>query len=313
MRVRVLGFAAAMMLVASGAFAHVIDPATNKDAYKLRADIAKQVAKYTFCLVKAAQGCEKKGTHSGVECDLATGTISFADPTNKVQPKFQAAITKCDTKLLLNKKGTDYVGIGCPGDCDTGAPGVQQCADIPAFEATVEGTTPTSAKGQLGVLAAAIDAACGITLGGANTDEARIECATTQAKALTKYAQGLYKCEQKCELDVKAKIGNGGLTNGNECQIGEPGADATFTACASAAQTKAKITDPNVIGIVLPLVNAAINDASEGLFNRADPTGTDSDSPCGTCGDNTRAGVEECDGTSDAACPGSCNADCTCP
>jgi hypothetical protein len=316
MRVRVLGLAAAMMLLASGAFAHVIDPATNKDAYKLRADIAKQVAKYTFCLVKAATGCEKKGATSGVECDLATGTISFADPSGKVQPKFQAAIAKCDGKLNLSKKSTapgpDYIAIGCPGDCGA-APGAQQCADLNAFQGTVTAVTATSAKGQLGVLAAAIDAACGITLGGMNTDEARIECASVQAKALSKFSQGLFKCGQKCELDVKAKIGNGGTTNDNECQIGEAGVDPLFATCVNAAETKAGITDPNVIGIVLPLVKAAVNDATDGLFNREDATSTADASPCGNCGNNSREGTEECDGTSDAACPGSCTAACECP
>lgn len=313
MRIRVLGMAAALTLVASGALAHVIDPAVNKDAYKLRADIAKQVSKYTFCLVKAATSCEKKGLNSGVECNLGTGTISFPDPTGKIQPKFVAAIQKCDDKLVLNKKGTDYVGIGCPGDCNTGAPGVQQCADIPAFEATVEAVTATSAKGQLGALAGAIDASCGLTLGGMNTDEARIECASTQAKALSKYSAGLFKCQQKCELDVKMKIGNGGLSNGNECQIGEAGVDPAFVTCDTAALSKAAITDPNVIAIVLPLVRAAVNDATDGLFNREDPTSTPDASPCGNCGNNSREGAEECDGTSDAACPGSCSTACECP
>ncbi|MDX2170479.1 MAG: hypothetical protein SF182_25630 [Deltaproteobacteria bacterium] len=313
MRVRVLGLAAALLLLASGAFAHVIDPAVDKTNYKLRADIAKQVSKYTFCLVKAATGCEKKGANSGPECDLATGAISFADPSGKVQPKFVAAIQKCDTKINLSKKGTDYMGIGCPGDCNTGAPGAQPCATMAAWQATVTGTGTGSAKAQLGLLSGGIDLACGITLGGANTDQARIDCAEDNAKALSKYAQGLFKCEQKCELDVKAKIGNGGLTNGNECQVDKPGVDPAFATCASAALTKAAIPDANVVAVVLPLLKTAVNDATAGLFNRFDPTGADDATPCGTCGDNLRAGAEECDGTSDAACPGSCATDCTCP
>jgi glucose/arabinose dehydrogenase len=35
--------------------------------------------------------------------------------------------------------------------------------------------------------------------------------------------------------------------------------------------------------------------------------------PCSECGDNLREGFEECDGTDDAACPGTCLEDCTCP
>ncbi len=313
MKMRILGFAAATMLLASGAFAHVIDPAVNKADFKLRADIAKQVSKYTFCLVKSASGCEKKGLTSGVECDLATGTISFADPSGKIQPKFQAAIAKCDGKLNLSKKGTAYVGIGCPGDCNAGSPGFQQCADLNAFQATVTAVNPTSAKGQLGLLAGVIDIACGATHGGMNTDQVRIDCVTDNAKALSKYSAGLFKCEQKCELDVKAKIGNGGTTNGNECQVDEAGVDPAFAACATAAQSKAAIPDANVVASVLPLVKTAVNDATDGLFNREDPTGTPEASPCGNCGNNSREGSEECDGTSDVACPGSCATDCTCP
>ena len=66
--------AGAILALASGASAHVIDPAVNKDAFKLRADIAKQVSKYTFCLVKAATTCEKKSPTSAPECGLAAGT-----------------------------------------------------------------------------------------------------------------------------------------------------------------------------------------------------------------------------------------------
>ncbi len=306
--------AGAILALASGASAHVIDPAVNKDAFKLRADIAKQVSKYTFCLVKAATTCEKKSPTSAPECGLAAGTAAFEDPKGKIGPKFIAAIAKCDAKLNLTKKGTDYVGVGCPGDCSTD-PGIQQCADIPSFEATVESTTiPTSAKNQLGALAAAIDGACGIDTGAPNTDEGRIDCTLANAKLLTKYAQGLYKCMQKCELDVKDKKGNGGTTNDGSCLVGSPEEDPNFTACEQKSFTKINPKlSPTVSSVVLPLVRVAVGDANDGLFNRFDPTSTADASPCGTCGDNTRAGSEECDGSDDSACPGACNADCTCP
>lgn len=306
--------AGAILAFASGASAHVIDPAVDKDAFKLRADIAKQVSKYTFCLVKAATTCEKKGASSAVECGLTTGTVAFEAVPGKVTEKFQGSIAKCDAKLNLTKKGTDYTGVGCPGDCDSGAPGIQQCADLPGFEASVESTVGNSAKVQLGTLAAAIDGACGIDLGGMQTDEARIECAQANAKSLSKYAQGLYKCQQKCEVDVKDKKGNGGTTNDGNCLVGSPQVDANFTACESKVLAKVGPTlSPTNSSVVLPLVRAAINEATDGLFNRFDPTGTPESSPCGTCGDNTRAGSEQCDGSDDSACPGSCNADCTCP
>jgi len=35
--------------------------------------------------------------------------------------------------------------------------------------------------------------------------------------------------------------------------------------------------------------------------------------PAPGCGNNVKEGSEQCDGTDDAACPGNCHADCTCP
>jgi len=315
MRIRSAALATATIMLASGAFAHVIDKDEFKDLYKLRADVGKQVAKYTFCLVKAATSCEKKGLNSGVECTIATGAVSFEAMPGKVTEKFQAAIAKCDAKQNLSKKGSDYVGIGCPGDCNTGAAGLQQCASMAAFETNVE--TPgglTSAKVQLGVLASVIDAQCGVDTGEANTHEDRIACVTDSAKALTKYSQGLFKCQGKCELDLKGTKGGGGLTNGEECKSGAAGADDAFEACDNAALAKVVAgISPSNVAVTLPLVRTAVNDASEGLYNRFDPTGTPETNPCGTCGNNAREGSEECDGTSDAACPGSCAAACTCP
>jgi hypothetical protein len=34
---------------------------------------------------------------------------------------------------------------------------------------------------------------------------------------------------------------------------------------------------------------------------------------CGSCGDNVRGGFEQCDGSDATFCPGTCQADCTCP
>ncbi|HSP98938.1 MAG TPA: hypothetical protein VL049_17080 [Candidatus Dormibacteraeota bacterium] len=309
--------AGAVLAVASVAAANVIDPTVGdaqKADYKLRADVAKQVAKYTFCLVKAATKCEKKGTSSVPECHLNTGAVDFEAMPGDLTAKFQDGIAKCDAKLVLTKKGTDYVGIGCPGDCNAAAPGVQQCADMNAFEATVEGTaTLADAKVNLGILAAAIDASCATDLGGLPTDQARIDCAFNNAKALSKYGQGLFKCQQKCELDLKDKKGDGGLTNDPNCLVGVMGSDPAFNTCAASALTKAGTLSPTVASGVVPLVQVAINTATDGLFNRFDPTSTPDASPCGTCGNATREGAEECDGADAALCPGLCHTDCTCP
>ncbi len=306
--------AAALTFMTSAALAHVLDPANgdpDKSNAKLRADIGKQIAKYTFCLVKAASKCEGKGLNSGVECHLDTGVVDY-DPVD-AQTKFQASIAKCDSKLNLTKKGTAYTGIGCPGDCNTVSPGTQECADIPAFQASIEAVTATSPKGQLGLLAGAIDAGCGVDTGGLTTDQVRIDCVKDQVKLASKYGAAVFKCEGKCEVDFKDKKGNGGGNNGNNCLAGAAGVDANLTACV--AKTLGKIApklSPSLAA--LPgVLNGVINDATSGLFDRFDPTSTPDASPCGNCGNATREGAEECDGADAAACPGLCATDCTCP
>ena len=312
-----IGFiaAAALTLTTSAALAHVLDPANgdpDKSNAKLRSDIGAQIAKYTFCLVKAAQKCESKGLNSGVECHLDTGVVDYDG--GDAQTKFQAAITKCDSKVNLSKKGTDYTGIGCPGDCNTSAPGTQQCASIPAFQAITLAVTASSPKGQLGVLAVAIDAACAVNLGGTNTDEARIDCVANTVKLASKYGAAVFKCEGKCEVDFKDKAGNGGPTNGNECLAGTVGVDPNLTACVQKTLDK---VSPGLTGALAGLpaaLNGVINNATSGLFDRFDPTTVDpAASPCGNCGNATREGAEECDGADAAACPGMCATDCTCP
>lgn len=305
----------------SVASAYVLDAKT--DSQKLRRDVGKRGAKYIQCLVKAATKCEKKGGTSGVECHLDTGVVDYAgdsvlDPKSKQPGKFQASIAKCDDKYTPDKKGTDYVGIGCPGDCVPPASnGIQRCANMAAYEASVEGTAdPAGAKKTLPVLAALIDSACNTNLGGGtnSANPANIDCVTDNAKILTKYTKGLGKCYEKCENDYKDKKGNGGDNDDENCLV--TGAnDPTFATCVSDALAKAQKKAPlipQVLAVVLPLVNSALDDANDSLYNRFDPTNPNN-SPCGTCGDNTREGTEDCDGTDDAACPGSCNADCTCP
>jgi hypothetical protein len=310
--------AIALALIGTTARANVLDPTNklNKPAIKLRADVGKQVAKYTFCLVKAATSCEKGGANSHVECHLSTGVVDFEPTGGKYTTKFQAAIAKCDSKINLTKKDFTggYTAIGCPGDCDSVAAGVQECSDLTAFQATVTSATSSSApKGQLPTLSLLIDSACATDNPGVMpTDPIRIACVADNAKALTKYAQGLFKCEGKCENDVKGKIGNGGFDNGTSCAAGVS-ADMNFNACESAALTKAGALSPSVSANVVPVLRSVINSATQGLYDRADPTGTVADTPCGTCGNNLREGAEVCDGTSAAACPGMCKPDCTCP
>jgi hypothetical protein len=309
--------AGALALACAGtARANVLNPfadKTLKPAQKLRADVAKQVAAYTFCLAKAAANCEKHGLSSHPECHLNTGIVDYEPSGGKNTDKFTAAITKCDAKINLGKKGFtgDYTAIGCPGDCNAAAPGTQECAGIAAFQALVTAPSASAVKGQLPLLAAVIDSACATdNPGKLDTDVERITCVADNTKALTKYAQGLFKCEGKCEEDFKDKIGNGGLDNTTACLSGLS-AKGAFNACDGSALSKAGALSPTNTSTSLVALRAAINNATQGLYDRFDPTGTDADSPCGDCGNNTREGAEMCDGSDLGVC-GSCKPDCTC-
>jgi hypothetical protein len=186
----------------------------------------------------------------------------------------------------------------------------------------VESTVADSAKGQLGTLATAIDAGCNADtgFGVSSTNPGQIQCVTDNAAVLTKYAKFLGKCYEKCENDYKDKKGDGGPNNGPNCLAADAGNDPIFDTCVGDSLAKAtkKISlSPSVQGLVLPLVNGALDDASDALYNRSDPTDADPDTssltPCGTCGNGTREGAEECDLADDVLCGGPCNADCTCP
>jgi hypothetical protein len=294
----------ALLLAGASAQAHVLDKKADKNAFKLRADVAKQTAKYTSCLAKAALKCEAKGALSSAECDLVTGAVGYEPVPGAETAKFQAALSKCEDKLNLTKKGTLYTEIGCPGDCNSAAPGAQQCSDLPAFEAL----TSTAVRGQLGVLTTVIDSACAAA--GTVDSEARIDCVDEAAKQLAKYGASLFKCQQKCEADEKGSKGGGATTNAGVCLVGSGAPE--FNDCEGKAATK--LTSTAAVALK-GAVATVISDATNGLFNRSDPTDPAAPagtlSPCGTCGNNLREGTEVCDGTALGTCD-ACAADCTC-
>jgi len=290
------------------------------DPQKHRGDVGKQLGKYIACLSKVAQKCEKKGATSGIECDLTTGTAAgTVDP--KAALKFTADVAKCDTKFDPGKKAktSDYIQIGCPGDCSA-APGVQACADISAYESNVEdGSNAAGAKTQIQLLGGLIETFCAAHVGmPAGTSQAVIDCTINDAKFLSKYAKGVTNCGGKCETDYKNKKGNGGPNDAPNCIAGDPGADANFTLCLSKKADKhlLKVQAPGNAGTVKSLIDAALGDAGNDLYNKDDPGVDETDAGvlvCSICGNGAREGIEECDGGDDAACSGSCNADCTCP
>ena len=89
-----------LLTTVTAAHAVILDDKTP--AQKLRADVAKQLAKYAKCLAGVAKTCEKTGANVGLECNLATGTATLpADPNGVLA----AQVAKCDAKLDFDKKG----------------------------------------------------------------------------------------------------------------------------------------------------------------------------------------------------------------
>ncbi len=315
---------AAGVLLLGGAVAHALELDAKSDEQKHRKNIAKQVSKYTLCLVKAITKCEEGSGTSAVECHADTGVVDYAgdmtlDPKNKQPGHFQDAIAKCDSKVNLSKKGNFYTTIGCPGDCNAGTAGTQQCANLAAFQASVIGSQTGSSKNQLGTLAAAIGTACDADVGGSPTDPALIECGFQNAATLTFYSKGLFKCQEKCENDYKDKKGDGGPNDLPVCNAGNnPLKDPNFAACDDAALAKAiakrgALSPTNATGTLLA-VRAAINMANAGLYDKDNPVEEPDTNVCGNCGNNVREGAEQCDGADNALCGGpACLAACTCP
>lgn len=307
-----------LLLLSFSASAFVITEKT--DEQKHRRDISKQLGKYVFCLGKAALKCEKKGTTADVECNLADGSTPVGYDA-KAAAKFTADIAKCDAKFSPQKKQktSTYQAIGCPGDCDFGADGIQQCSGLGTYEASVEsGSNPNGAKVQIGALGAIISANCQAFTGLPAGSAATIDCAANDAKRLNKAGKGINKCTELCENDYKSpdKKGGGGPNDDPVCNAGDPGAALNYNICLTKKRDKqlAKVEAPGNASVVASLIDAALNQAANDLYNKNDPATPDPDiNVCGTCGDNTREGSEDCDGTDDSACPGSCNSDCTCP
>jgi hypothetical protein len=237
---------------------------------KHRKDVAKQLSKYVLCLTKAAQKCEKTGVTTAVECHVDTSVV---DPPADPKGKFAPAVAKCIGKVNLAKKSpsqgatpiTDYEGIGCPGDSNSGSSGDQRYTDLTAYQAG----TLTMIRSQIGAIASGIDAA-GCAPGTNHTDQADLDCVALEGLKITTLVKGLFKCGNKCENDYKDKKGNGGTTDGPNCH---DGGDPNFQICADAAQAKATKKgpfDPGVEAAILPAVVSALTTADDDIYNQCD-------------------------------------------
>lgn len=139
------------------------------------------------------------------------------------------------------------------------------------------------------------------------------------AATLSAYAKGVFKCQEKCENDYKDKKGNGGPNDLPRCNAGNlTFTDANFQGCDSGAMSKAvakngALSATNSTAVLLA-VRGAINQASNGQYNKDNPTQEPDTDVCGNCGNGTREGGEQCDGADNALCGGpACTTTCTCP
>lgn len=296
-----IAVATAALLVAGGgvARAFILLPETDKDAIGNRNDVYAQSSKFSQCIVKALQKCEKGQDPTTPQCLLTGSTtnpttlFTGVDPnTPKIADKFEADVQKCISKVDYSKKGakdgtptSKYEAIGCPGDCDDVTAGDQRCTDMSQYQdSSLEGTLDT-----VNLLGAAIPALAiqqpppAVDPAGcvppSNVDPAIFakeakafdKCITNAVSVVAKFAAAVQKCIAGCEADYKDKKGNGGPTDGpptcNLAAIDNMNPDA-FGACYLKALEKAnKKPLPAGIGGALGLVGCALDPATNGLFN----------------------------------------------
>jgi hypothetical protein len=236
--------------IGTAAYALVI--AKGDPAQKLRKDVDKQTAKFAICVGKAAVKCEAAGMDETVECNISNPAMSTV-PQAAID-ELVADEAKCVGKLNLSKKGTDYVGIGCPGDSDGVTGGDQPFADFNAYAASVPATT----KGQIDLLGGILGPGCCNMMG--------TDCVVTQGDLGVAYAKATFKCISKCENDYKNKKGDGGNTDALvNCDPGAPSAGG-FTDCMVKAVGKA----PGLCALLKNALDGAINDARDDLYNEND-------------------------------------------
>jgi len=240
---------ATVVMFAAGTAARGVILDKGTDGQKLRKDIDKQTAKFAICVGKAALECEESGTSALPECDLDGNPPASTVPAEAIA-ELADDLAKCESKVNLSKKGTDYVGIGCPGDCDAGMGGDQPCANMAAYQTDAIDNTYF----QIEALGAIINGVCG---GDAT-------CAAEQGDLGVKFAKALFKCITKCENDYKDKKGFGGPDDvTTHC---EPPGDANFAACLTKADSKA----PGLIAGFRTGLISAISDGRDDLYNEDD-------------------------------------------
>lgn len=228
------------------------------EAQAIRADISKQIAGFTACMVKANLACESSGVWDAQECDLGTGT---ATAPGDAKGKYAGDIAKCVSKLNYLKKNKTYTdsgayeAIGCPGDSDSNVAGKQRYQNMTKFQSAAVAVVRASVTTLGAVLPIyltgvdhnpggppILDPDCSPAdptnpkdLAAAN------KCVAGYAGLLGKWTAAVQKCIADCENDYQGKKGNGGAedvdpsvncgletTKGTTAAVG---ADPVFKAC----------------------------------------------------------------------------------
>ena len=290
---------AAALLVVGGGVANafvLLDPSADKDAIGNRNDIFKQATKFSQCIVKAAQKCEKGQDPLTQQCaftgSVTNPTTSFTglDPNNKgIGAKFEADVQKCISKVDFAKKGakdgtivTKYTAIGCPGDCDDVTAGDQACSDLTTYQASSGASTLDQVNllaGLVPALAVQMDpmtdpngcvppSSMDMAIF-AKELKAFDKCVTSAVSVVAKYAAALQKCAGACEADYKDKKGNGGDNDGPPSCNFAASADVNFVACGTKALDSAnKKPLPAGIAGILPVIGGVLDGATNNLFNK---------------------------------------------
>jgi cysteine-rich repeat protein len=268
--------------------------------------IAKAGGKFVAGRLRLAQACRA--------VDLKDpGSCSAPDPlvTAKLEEKLTTAIAK---QCALDPAAFDNMGF--PGRCVDANPGdgfttadVQDCIRA----------THTAAVDDL--LAIETDP----TLVGPLTDGTQIRCQQSFAQTGSQVLLTILKSVQKCRNAIlKGKLAIppaacatlDGKTAAKITKVAEKAQSTIAGSCDDAAVTALEACTPDqttVAGATACLVDAHRNAADDPIgANPADLLDYEYAAPP-FCGDNVANPPEECDGLADAACPGVCAPDCTCP
>lgn len=341
----IIGAASFVALMALGATAHAVPGDTD---FKCRQTINKEYTKYVQTLTKTTQKCNEAVVKAGNGASAPGGSNSaFCDPSGKIPTAFQKLTDKINAKCDNNGVNVpaDIWPPACPnfegGSCTfpiahgtdiatcldcIGREAVAQAMDLYYGSLTNGGTNSDLVKCQttigkeaskfltakdkiLGKCRKAVDKGAGVLPCPVPGDT---KAGPAIAKAESKKVSKICKACDTQSLDGVTCTGQ----TFSPAQIGFGSSCPEVTVPFGGEDCGGPINTLNDLVKCVDCVTEFKVDCADAL-SRPDQTlyppecGAASASP--VCGDNHQEGSEMCDGTDDAACPGQCRADCTCP